>query len=116
MILGLIRGSRQALNEARYCTEVASPSFIDDFLLFCRQMTEPDPILNKRRMIAGVATLIGAIFVELPDWIPLLDEALVLFLIHRIWQWAGVDLSTFLRGVRKGIGQRKQGSKIIEVD
>ena len=55
----------------------------------------------RRRVVAGGLTMVGAVFVEMPDWIPLLDEAVIMFLLLRVWQWAGVDLTTFLKGNRE---------------
>ena len=71
---------------------------------------------TRRRLVASVLTFFGAIVVETEDWIPLLDEALILFLLVRTWQWAGVDLSAFLHGRFPSSEKPKRRSRIIEID
>ncbi len=66
----------------------------------------------KRKIIALLATLACTALIEAPDFIPLLDEAFLMFVIVKTWSWAGVDLLGFF-------GQKnrpKSDSQIIEID
>ena len=78
---------------------------------------------TRRKVVAGGLTVLGAIFVEMPDWIPLIDEAVIMFLLLRVWQWAGVDLIALLQGqgvktqkpATRGKGAKRH-SRMIEIE
>lgn len=66
----------------------------------------------KRKITAVLGTIVCAFLVEMPDPFPLIDEALLMFVIVKLWGWAGVDLLSFFSKNTES----KSGSRIIEID
>jgi len=68
--------------------------------------------IMKRKILALLATFLCTVLIEAPDIIPLVDEALLMFIIVRVWSWAGVDLLSFFGNKSAS----KPDSEIIEID
>ena len=66
----------------------------------------------NQKIIAFIVTIVCAVLIELPDAVPLLDEAFLMFVIVKVWSWAGVDLLKFFSDKTS----RKDDAEIVEIN